>query len=339
MCIFLKIIVMFTFFTADIPKAEVTVIPSSNESRQTKMFIDQKLSKNGGVYTNYNNYKSIGNITKGHDVLSESQGLYMLYSVYTNDKESFDKSFNFLAKKMMLKNGLVSWRTVNNKKDKASSLIDDLRIVEALYYAYSLWGDDNYKYYLIKISAGIVNQYPVLRNFQKSSEINLSYLNIKAIKIVAMIFPKWSKNIKTAENILNNGYISDTYPLYYEKYNFKSQKYENLDILQSIIAHLNSEDKTRKKKFINWLEENLSKGNSDVLRINGVESTAVYSLTGELALEVGNTKVADIMKEKIDQFKINNNKDFSGSFGFLETKEFFSFDNLTAMMFLNSGGY
>ena len=336
---FLKIIVIFVFFTSNINKTEIITKNSSAEAEETKTFIDKNLSKNGGIFTNYLFDKSDGNITKGHDILSESQGLYMLYSVSVNDKKSFDNAFDFLTKKMMLGNGLVSWRIVKNKKDEESSLIDDLRIVESLYYAYSLWGDDKYKYYLIKISHGIVKQYPELGNFQKSKEINLSYLNMKAIAIVAEIFPKWDKNLKIAETILENGYINDLYPLYYEKYNFITHKYENADILQSIITHLNSNNKERKKIFISWFETNLSMGNSDILKINHVESTAIYSLTGQLALEVGNFKVSDIMKEKIDQYRIRGEKNFSGGYGILETKEFYSFDNLTAMMFLNSGGY
>lgn len=339
MYFFLKVIVIFIFFTSDIHKTEVMTRDSSIEAKETKKFIDEKLSKNGGIFTNYKFGKSAGDITRGRDVLSESQGLYMLYSVFTNDKKSFDRAFDFLIRKMMLKTGLVSWRTVKNKKVGESSLIDDLRIVEGLYYAYSLWGDDKYKYFLIKISYGVVKQYPELGNFQKSREINLSYLNIKAMKIIAEIFPEWEKNVRIAQQILDEGYMGDIYPLYYEKYNFTTGKYENSDILQSIIAHLNSEDKERKKKFVMWLEWNILRENDEILKIKGVESTAVYSLAGQLALETGNWKVSKIMKERIDRFRIRDGGNFSGGYGVLETEEFYSFDNLTAMIFLNSGGY
>ncbi|MFR4052831.1 MAG: glycosyl hydrolase family 8, partial [Clostridium perfringens] len=45
-------------------------------------FIEKDLSKSGyGIYTNYIDKSSEGDITKGHSVLSESEGLMMLYSV------------------------------------------------------------------------------------------------------------------------------------------------------------------------------------------------------------------------------------------------------------------
>ena len=73
-------------------------------------FIEKDLSKSGyGIYTNYIDKSSEGDITKGHSVLSESEGLMMLYSVNANNKELFDEHFD-IVKGRRLKNGLISWR-------------------------------------------------------------------------------------------------------------------------------------------------------------------------------------------------------------------------------------
>ena len=69
---------MFIFFTSSIHKTVVITNISAPEAEITKLFIDKKLSKNGGIFTNYKPEKSTGNITKGHDILSESQGLYCI---------------------------------------------------------------------------------------------------------------------------------------------------------------------------------------------------------------------------------------------------------------------
>ena len=66
-------------------------------------FIEKDLSKSGyGIYTNYIDKSSEGDITKGHSVLSESEGLMMLYSVNANNKELFDEHFD-IVKEMRLK--------------------------------------------------------------------------------------------------------------------------------------------------------------------------------------------------------------------------------------------
>ena len=76
-------------------------------------FIEKDLSKSGyGIYTNYIDKSSEGDITKGYSVLSESEGLMMLYSVNSNNKELFDEHFD-IVKEMRLKNGLI----VGGKKE------------------------------------------------------------------------------------------------------------------------------------------------------------------------------------------------------------------------------
>ena len=65
-------------------------------------FIEKDLSKSGyGIYTNYIDKSSEGDITKGHSVLSESDGLMMLYSVNANNKELFDEHLD-IVKEMIL---------------------------------------------------------------------------------------------------------------------------------------------------------------------------------------------------------------------------------------------
>ena len=60
-------------------------------------FIEKDLSKSGyGIYTNYIDKSSEGDITKGYSVLSESEGLMMLYSVNSNNKELFDEHFDIV---------------------------------------------------------------------------------------------------------------------------------------------------------------------------------------------------------------------------------------------------
>lgn len=119
-------------------------------------FIEKDLSKKGyGIYTNYINNTSEGDITKGHSVLSESEGLMMLYAVNANNKELFDEQFE-IVKNMRLKNGLISWRKEGDENSDSSATIDELRIIKALLLAYNRWDKFYYKFYAINIANSLL---------------------------------------------------------------------------------------------------------------------------------------------------------------------------------------
>ena len=119
-------------------------------------FIEKDLSKSGyGIYTNYIDKSSEGDITKGYSVLSESEGLMMLYSVNSNNKELFDEHFD-IVKEMRLKNELISWRKEGDKNSPSSATIDELRIIKALLLASNGWNSFYYKFYAINIANSLL---------------------------------------------------------------------------------------------------------------------------------------------------------------------------------------
>lgn len=76
----------------------------------------------------------------GHDVLSESQGLVMQYAVLCQNRELFDRAWNF-AKNRMESGGLAAWYvTESGRKADTNAVLDDLRIWAALDDADALWG-------------------------------------------------------------------------------------------------------------------------------------------------------------------------------------------------------
>ena len=87
-------------------------------------FVNNKLlGEDGGIHTNYINENSEGDITRGHAVLSESEGLMLLYSLEKNDKDNFDVTLNYIKNNMLLDNNLLSWRIDGDDKSKTSATI------------------------------------------------------------------------------------------------------------------------------------------------------------------------------------------------------------------------
>jgi len=63
---------------------------SEQEQNLLNFITTDLMTSDYGILTNYNAEKSEGEITKGHSVLSESEGLMLLYYLDVNDKDKYD---------------------------------------------------------------------------------------------------------------------------------------------------------------------------------------------------------------------------------------------------------
>ncbi|MDD6796398.1 MAG: glycosyl hydrolase family 8 [Clostridiaceae bacterium] len=159
-------------------------------------FIDNNLTnKDGSIKTNYKDVDSDGDITKGKAVLSESEGMLLLYYLDRNDKEKFDNVLSYIKEKMILENGLVSWRVTEEKREGTSATIDDLRIIKALLLASERWNKISYRNTAFKISKGIKKELldnNVLVDYNdgksKANTTTICYLDIETLSLLAHFF-------------------------------------------------------------------------------------------------------------------------------------------------------
>ena len=119
-------------------------------------FVNDKLTdEKGGIKTNYTEENSDGDITKGSSVLSESEGLMLIYYLHRGSKEDFNRTLQYIKENMILESGVISWRVEGNKPSLTSATIDDLRIIKALLLATEKWKDQSYRRMALNISQGI----------------------------------------------------------------------------------------------------------------------------------------------------------------------------------------
>ena len=103
-------------------------------------FINTKLmDDNHGIKTNFKDKESEGDITKGNSILSESEGMMLLYYIDRDKQGEFDEILSYVEDNMILKSGVVSWRIEGGEISNTSATIDDLRIVKALLLASERW--------------------------------------------------------------------------------------------------------------------------------------------------------------------------------------------------------
>lgn len=328
----------------------------SSECEDTFSFISNKLSReDGAIFTNYLDLPSKGDETKGHDILSESEGLIMLYSLEINDKKLFDQHFNIIDKYMFLDNGLISWRiSKDNNQNKTSALIDDLRIVKSLILAYDRFGEYRYRFAATKLSKAILNNstsngLPIDFNdsVNKSNSLTLCYIDLEAMNLLNIIHGKWAEITISSEKVLNNGLISQSIPFFKKSYDIKSNTYSNekeTELLYSLMCWENKlnngEDIT---PIISWIKSNLTTynglfnkyDNTSGKPIDNIESTAIYAVASRLAYSSTDLDLYDKLSSRLSKFQIKDKESkLYGAFGFAPKEEVYSFDNLQGLLSL-----
>lgn len=323
-------------------------------SKEVKEFIENKLSREDyGIYTNFLDKENNGDETKGHDILSESQGLLMEYALMINNKELFNKAYDVVKNNMILDNDLISWRiSKSNEKNKTSALIDELRIARCLIDAYVKFDEFKYKVDAIKLSKAML-KHSIYNNMvtdyndsvNTSKILTLCYIDLEAFNLLSNIDDKWKEIYTYGEDILNKGYISDDIPLYRKSYDLLTKQYSNEkenELLYSLMVWENLIKRGKDPKpIINWMKDQIQKygclytkysldNNSPV---DYIESTSIYAVALRISLEGNDKMLQEKIFKGLMKYKINSGE-LKGSFGMEKTKEAYSFDNLEAMISL-----
>lgn len=339
-----------------VKKVEIPSVVSNKEvlkeEELLENFINEDLmNDSGGIYTNYSNNKTEGDLTKGHDILSESQGMILNYYLYKGNEEAYINSFNYIKHNMMLKDGLISWRIENNIPSEVSATIDDLRIARSLIIAGEEFNDLKYRYYGLKIANGIKKKLVTdnrLIDFNdgygKSNITTLCYLDLYGMKLLSLFDDSWNDIYSKSLDIINNGFISNSLPLYKKFYDGSNGSYdseENVDTLLSVLVILNKAEANEDISLsVNWLKNRLKEYgyisttyDINTLEESKVESTSIYANLVQISKVINDRELYEMAMSKMKNFQVlNKESKIYGSFGFEEANEVYSYDNLNALL-------
>lgn len=320
--------------------------------RLVRSFLENKLTNSlGGIYTNYK-------LEQGSkDVLSESEGLAMIYYAYTKNEEKFREHYDFIKNRMLLRNNLVSWRVGEDYKYSVSASIDDLRIIRALIIGYSVFDNKEYINLAKKISSALY-RYECRKGFlvdyydgyNKSNTITLSYIDLYTLNLMGYYDLRFKSIYENSRWILENGKINGT-PFFANKYNFTSRRYSNdlkADMLQNaiVVEHL-AEDNIFYLDFIEFIKNEMNTKGAIYTQYDiktrkptsSMESTAVYATLARIALYYKDIDLFNMLLRRMFVFQVKNKSSkIYGAFGDERTNYAHSFDNLNALLNLRVGG-
>jgi hypothetical protein len=315
-------------------------------------FIEKKLVTKQGIYTNFRATAQSKQVATGHELLSESSGLWLEHLVQTKQYEKF-AIFYQATKKTFDQKQQFSYRynLKSKKRYDVNATLDDLRILRAL----ATFGTATKNQAALKEAAQRFTnlQQTVLKNGQlvdfydvkakqASTTSSLAYYDLKTLTYFESTSNQQRAFYQQQMQLVKNGYLGDAFPLYAKNYDFKTKKYSKEELNTSeallVLEHL-SEVNQLKKTSIQWLIQQVEAGKLyNRYSINGAildpnTSPANYAIAALIFANLNDEvhyqqAMTFVWRDQVTDPKAA----IFGGLGDAHTSDAYSFNNLVALL-------
>jgi len=282
----------------------------TNQNKLLDSFINDKMLTKQGIYTNYHQTKTTTNVATGHELLSESSGLWLEYLVISHKYKEYRKFYN-ATKKLFDLGDQFSYRydSKNKEKSNVNATLDDLRIIRSLQMYAQATNSSKYQKEaatrFAKLKSGSIPNGKLVDFYdtkakKSSSDSSLAYYDLKTLKYFESTSPKEKKYYRNQLKVVQNGYLGDAFPMYASSYSWSQGSYssKNLNTSEALetILHLSEVGKV-KKVTLNWLEQQVQNHKLyNTYSINGTvidknQSTGSYALAAMIFANSKNKKM------------------------------------------------
>jgi hypothetical protein len=329
---------------------------SKEENNLYDFILNNLALNNGGLRTNCLEIPPRGDLPAGSDILSESLGIMLEYSLEAGSSSLFEQQFQLLERSFLNNDDTISWKISGDNKTRANTnaLIDDLRICGALLSGYEKWGQDRYLKRALDISRSLkvhnmkhkaLVDYYDRDSKQSADRLSLRYIDVYAMMKLLKYDRDWSGICNTAAKILENGTTDKRHIFYCEVYNPSSGAYRHTKTVNTInqLTILENSLKAgyKREEMLKWLKSSFQWYGFIVDQYDGSigkpisksESPAIYSLCCRAFLRAGDRDTAEAFYERLKLFLVKGSGSrLSGGYAFLGSGECYSYDNLQALV-------
>ena len=317
-------------------------------SYATSKFIQSSMLDSAGAV--HSIYAQNQEETYASDVLSESEGLLLRYAVMSRNKQLFEQIWGYV-KVQMMQESLAAWKISGGNAAQVNALIDDFRIWSAVKDADELWGGykQDWKEYsdrIIKygIQDGKYVDFYDHKHKEYSKRCTLCYGDLKTLEELATVDYNLEEPYQKARHVVENGQISDCFPLYYSWYNYENNEYEkdDLNMAEEMVTFLHmAEMDALPDNALSWLRTQLEHGglkaryhvNGEVVEGYDYESTAVYALVAMVGEKAEDSMIVSKAMMKMEKLRNDDSSlAYNGSFGMEDGTGITSFDQLVPIM-------
>lgn len=312
-------------------------------SSETATFIDDYLiDEHGNLQTDIKENKQL--------YLSESVGFWLHYLLIIKDQENFDQQVRIIKEKFLLSNGLISWQIKEGSVSQTNALIDDFRILTALYKATELWNNKAYNKLATKIAESIVQnqiQDDYFVDFfdgtAANNSITLSYLDPLAIATLHERGLISDAQFEINLNLVKQAPTQNSW--FPQRYNLSNHTYEfeegvNL-IDQYYIGYHRALVGENSEQLVAFTRQKMTEQGKIYGRVNtrtqqnevDYESPSVYALAILMLKELGEDSLAQQLLERMHTLQVT---DLESAFygGYIDTKQLQThfFDNVLPLL-------
>lgn len=329
---------------------EVNTVPEDTEH-----FIDLYFTNTNGTLATYikDTQEEDEDIVKGREALSESLGFWMEYALEKEDAALFKQAYSTLNHYFLdeQETGFVYWKITENgeKHVQTNALIDDMRIVHALFQAADKWEERSYQQTAERISKQVISSNrneELLTDFYdqrtnaSSQIITLSYIEPNVLNLLdekEFVSSSLRTNMfDVLENMpRENAFFPKSYDVKKKKYSF-DQSVNLID--QTLVAISLERMNESTQAYYNFITNELNRekavyGSYDLESKSPVvshESPALYGLLITYAIERGEHDLAKQFHEKMTSLQHQNTR-YNGGYTVQQNNSHI-FDNLVPLL-------
>lgn len=344
--------------TATMPDADAMqamLAYAVNPQAQTLSLLDALVDGSGLLRSAY---KVRGGALQPEDsLLSESQGLLLLWAVAADDQPRFRQLWQGVSSTLS-QGELTAWQTVNGQCSPVNAALDDLRIVHALARADSRWGgyasaasSRAQALYDACVRNDLLRDFSALDGREISPGVTLCYLDIAAMDAAAAYDSRWTQGAWQARLLLTNpdSLVSQAFPLYRTGYDAATGTFTGtrLQMNEAMVTVLNAvRAGIAFPETLDWLASALSAGplyayyGEDGQPIPGYryESTATYALLVQIGAAAGREDIALMALERMERQRCFH-APLEGGYGTTADDTHYTFDALQALLAWQSLGW
>lgn len=325
----------------------------SSKPEATEEFIYKWLINKNGTFATYMKETETedADLVNGRESLSESIGLWMDYALLKEDKRLFEEAYLKLDQYFLEDDGFVHWKLTETGRSEVSTnaLVDDLRLIQALFIANEKWkvakyedaayvigkyiGEHNRKTYFLTDFYHKEHQYA-------SERITLSYIEPDALN---QLHERGLIDRKTYENMLNIlGNAPHKDPFFPKYFDVKKSEYvydRRINMIdQSLAAYYREKSGHSTISFLEFIKKELKLrgkifGQYDretKKPIVQYESPALYGWLILYSIEAGENELALELYPEMKKFRIQHGK-YKGGYSVYQNNTHI-FDNLVPLL-------
>ena len=325
-----------------------------SQQRRTRLikFIKRGLLTKQGLYTNYlDTDKRTTATATGHEMLSESSGMWLQYLATTHQWAAF-RQFYQQTKTTFNEKGLFSYRydPRTKKRYRVNATLDDLRIIRALLAYDQAHQTTHYRKEATQRYQNLVNttikkgqlvDYYDVQARKATTTGSLAYFDLQTLKYFEQETKKGRRAYRKQLIVVRGGYLGDVFPLYAKSYQWTTGEYSdgNLNTSEALetLLHL-AEVGQLKATSRRWLVQRVTKRDLEngytttgTVSVGG-ESAANYALAAVIFAKLRDRQHYRVAMANVWRLQVNQkNTAIDGSIGDAKTKQVYSYSNLTAL--------